>query len=283
MRTSGDAAAEARLMQRFWNEAGAYGSRIVVLAVGTSTQEEADRLARLFELWESERVVRMNAPTRAAARAWGAAENAANATEIERATAILVLNDDAAAGASLIGGTALAQSLRRANARNKALAAVGSGAALLCQHMGAAPARSGVKAGGHAIGFAPGLGAVNRVLLDCTAEDAEQVRAPLTQAVCVNPFLVGVGLGAASGAVVYPNATLEAFGDGRVVVVDGSAMEEVPDAATLEGESAEALAARGIAVHGLTAGCIFRIEERTLTTPQDDDLSLQSSAYKAAF
>lgn len=279
LRPAATGAAAGPLLQRVWNEAGAYGSRIAVLAIGAAAAPEAGRVAALFRAWESEQVTLLSVENRAAAAQWGGAESAAGAAELQRATAIVLVSYVPLQAAALLGGTPLAQAIRRANAQNKAVAALGAGGAILCQHMAVwAPGEAS------ALQFAPGLGIVNRVLLECAADAPGAAHARLADAVGYNPFLVGVGLSADSGAVIYPNAQLEAIGAGEVQVVDGSQLLEAATPGVLAAAAtAGTLAAAGVAVHSLQPGGTFNFDTRVVHTPAEHELELQSAANKAAF
>lgn len=270
-------AAEESLWQRFWTEAGAYGSRIVLLAIGDDAAADAERAAHLFRTWESEQVTLLRVAARADAAGWGeVGEGLSHAETILRATALAILCNDALRGAALLGGTPLAQAVRRANARNKAIVAAGAGAAILCQHMGV------WGAGGERDGrIAPGLGLVNRVLLDNTAPSLEESLPRLVEAVGANPFLVGVSLAGNCGVVIYPNATLEVFGETPVLVVDAAGKAE----AAIPGELAQAaragaLEAAGVAAHRLNAGGAYNFNTRHAAV---GPLSTEGPANKAAF
>ncbi|MGL4648046.1 MAG: cyanophycinase, partial [Caldilineaceae bacterium] len=267
----------ARLLQRLWNEAGAYGSRVFVIAVGSDARPGADALADLLRRWEAEQVTLLEVGARAIAAAWGGPTADAHAVAaLQRATAILLVGEDPLWGAALLGGTPLAQAIRRANAQNKAVAAWGKGAAILCQHMAAWSEGAGDKP--H-VQFGPGLGIVNRVLLEATASRSQVSLDRLAEAVGYNPFLVGVGLDEGSGAVVYANAMLEAIGDATVTVLDGAGLAEAATPGALAGKSEGGLAALGLVTGRLRAGHTFNFDTRTFTAPADGDLSLQSLAH----
>jgi cyanophycinase len=273
-------AAEAKLLQRFWNEAGAYGSRILIVACARTASIQGSRIRQVLADWESESVETLLLEKR---------EQAANSEGLDavaRATGILIVGEQPLRLAGLLGGTALAQAIRRANAQNKVICGVGGGATLLCQHM-MLPAESAPAAGPlvhrDMVNFAPGLGIVNRLVLDARGENAEPAGDPLGRllaAVAFNPFLVGVHLQADTGAVVYPNTVMEIFGDRSALVVDGMQMRHnsLPDAAP-----GQALSLLGVQIHVLGSGCTFTFDTRVVAAPGESDLTLGREAIKAAF
>lgn len=267
-----DPVAEARLLQRYWQEAGAYGARIVVVCVGGG-EEQAGRAAALFAEWESDSVARLDISMRAHAHAPETVQ------AITAATAVLLCGDNPLRLASLLGGTPLAQAIRRANAQNKAVGSIGRGAPILCQHMvtGTVPSDGLPFLCRNQVQFAPGMGIVNRLVLDFAGSHAI---GRLLAAIAYNPFLSAAALDADAGAVIYPNSTMEAFGDKCVVIADGSQVQETN---LSEVDSNVAVSLVGVKLHVLGAGCTFNFDTRQVTIPHASELSLQTEALRAAF
>jgi cyanophycinase len=269
--------AEEKLLQRFWDEAGSYGARIVIIdAARSASKEKGSHYAAQLAAWESDTVQLLTLRSRADALQPAAVD------AVQAATAILILGDDPLRLAAQLGGTPLAQSIRRANAQSKAVCAVGGCASVLCQHMIAFPSTERLVHPSRAIQFAPGLGIVNRMALDSSskaAATAQEQTQRLLIAVAYNPFLVGVALDADTGAVIYPDSTLEVFGEGIVHVVDGSQMSET----NLHEAGAETpLTVVGAEVHVLSRGYTFNFDNRSVRAPSPD-AALQVEAVKAAF
>jgi cyanophycinase len=208
------------LLQTVWTETGAYGTRLVIVAVEPALDAMVRDLAQLYRTWECDQVEEMQLGGRAAAF------DPARSAHIEGATGIILLAQDPLRLAATLGGTPLAQAIRRGNARGKAVAGIGSAATFLCQHMLAsatlsAPLREVAR-------FAPGLGLINRLLVDATTTQTPlpaATTAALLAAVAINPFLVGVGLEPDTAAILYPDETLQIYGVNGVTIVDGAALE----------------------------------------------------------
>ena len=265
-------AAEEQLLQFFWEEAGAYGSRIVVVPPGDDDRALAQRYAQLFTEWESDSVQVLAVPDRAAAL------HPDHLDAVTGSTAVLLLGRNPVRLASLLGGTPLAQAIRRANARGKAVGGVAGGAQLLCEHMMVVPGpalRDRPSLGRNGVQLAPGLGITNRVLLDpWTDPAAEPVGswarlARLLQAVAYNPFLVGVSLDPAAGGVIYPDNTLEIFGCQSALLVDAAGMTYT-DVHELGKTSPMSLL--GVQVHALGPGFTFNLNQRTAHPPEESDI-----------
>lgn len=266
------------LLQRFLNEAGGYGARIVILGADQSAVEHhyQQRLARM----EADSVSLLTITNRADAL------NPNHHSQLENATGILLVAESALQLAGLIGGTPLAQTIRRANAQGKTVGGVGRGGAILCQHMIAFETRAqNPRPFVHRqlIQFAPGLGMVNRLVLDVehdAAVDLHSGLARLLAAVAYNPFLVGVSIEADTGIVVYPDTTLEAFGANNILVLDG---HEVTHTNVHEGEAAKPTALLGTKLHLLSHGYTFNFDQHQTYPPPPSDIPTEGAPNHEPF
>jgi cyanophycinase len=277
--------AEVTLLQRFWTEAGGYGARILIMPAAEQPAAAESYVKRLTD-WESAEVKLLTLENR------HDAQLAHHQVAIEQATAILILEGNPLRFAGLLGGTPVAQAIRRVNARGKLVAGIGRGAALLCQHMIAFERPSETGTGGQPppflyrklLQFAPGLGIINRLVLDVGHLDmdkragaspgAQPLPAGLSRlltAVAYNPFLVGVGLAPSTGVAVYPDSTLEVFGEGSVLVVDGAGMSYTD---MHEYESEAPISMLGVQFHVLGCGYTFNFDQRTAQQPDISDIPI---------
>jgi cyanophycinase len=250
------------LRQWLWREAGGYGARLVLITVEAGQVDALHALHDQLVGWECDGVEEIVALDRTAARAPELAGC------VGRATGIVLLGSDPLRQAALLGGTPLAQAIRRANARSKAVAGLGAAGGFLGQHgigPGTQPAilRS-------AVTFAPGLGLVNRLVVDATATASplpEEHRTRVLAAVATNPYLVGVGLPAGSAAILYPDNTLVAMGAGVVTIVDGQeiTVNELDGPATAD-------AVEGEVIYYLAAGDGFNLDDHSLRPAGEIDL-----------
>lgn len=208
------------LLQTIWTETGAYGTRLVILAVGPSLGALSAELGALYRAWECDQVDEVQVQRRADAA------NAGLLTTIESATGIILLAQDPLKLAATLGGTPLAQTIRRANARSKAVAGIGGAATFLCQHL-LASARLGAPLAEMAH-FAPGLGLINRLVVDTSASQTPLPASRivgLLAALAINPYMIGVGLEPDTAAILYPDETLQIYGVNGVTLVDGAGMQ----------------------------------------------------------
>ncbi len=247
-------AGEAQLLQRFWSEAGGYGSRILLLASQADDAQIA-RYQQQLQAWEIDTISALTVDQRAIAFA------SATQDQVEQATAILFFSQDVRRLAQILGGTPLAQAIRRANARGKTIGALGEANGILCQHML-------VKARAGELQFYPGLGAINRLTIIPSTPVTEAARPEsLLEAIAPNPFLIAVSLSHDSGIVIYPDSTLEVFGDGEAWLMDGAAAPALGP--TIDPNN---LAEHGIQLHRLSTGHTFNIDQRTVTLHSASDI-----------
>lgn len=260
---------DARLLQRFWTEAGSYGARILIVPTAAS-QAAADPYVQLFTQWEAGAINVLTVQNRPEA------QQAHHLALIDQATAILILDGNPLRFASILGGTPVAQAIRRANARGKIVASIGRGGAILCQHMlvfEPSPADPEPFLHRRLIQFAPGLGIINRLVLDVTngAEGLQAGLGRLLTAVAYNPFLVGVNLEAGAGVAIYAESTLEVFGAGSVLLVDGAGISYTN---VHEYEREEPLSLIGVQLHVLARGYTFNFDQRTVHPPVSSDIPM---------
>jgi len=115
---------------------------------------------------------------------------------------------------TLIGGSSLARLLRRRNAAGMVVCGIGAGAAVLCEHMLAAGSAGPTpRMGGTSL--APGLGLTNRVVIDQGGHASDRL-GRLLAALALNPFALGLGIDAATFAVIGPDNVLDVVGHGGV-------------------------------------------------------------------
>lgn len=274
------ASAEAMLLQHLWDEAGSYGARIVIVASGGQiASPDAERCAALLANWESDSVAVLAVKTRADAMQPGTVRT------IQSATAILLLGNSPLHLASVLGGTPLAQAIRRANAQSKMVCAIGGCASILCQHMitfdGPSTSQQ-PESHRQQVQFAPGLGIVNRVALDAahlSNAARHEATSRLLTAVAYNPFMVGMRLDHDTGAVIYPDATMEIFGEHNALLVDGVT---ITHSNLHEADPNQPISVVGAQTHLLHRGDTFNFDTRLVQPPLADS-AMQREAVKAAF
>jgi cyanophycinase len=253
------------MRQWLLREAGGFGARLVLITVEPAHVQNIAILREQLASWECEQVDEIVAPDRLAAR------SPAHVAPVEQATAIVLVGDNPKHWAAILGGTPLAQAIRRANARSKVVAGIGAVSALLPQHIISPGAHPQTLRG--AVAFGPGLGLVNRLVVDAAAKitdktttQSDESKRRLLAAVATNPFLIGVALSAGSAAILYSNNTLQASGPNPLAIVDGQAIE----AADLDAAGTDAVV--GALHYTLRNGDGFNLDDHSLRPVGEVDL-----------
>ena len=236
--------------------AGGHDARIVIVPTASEMWDTGDRYAALFQELGVGRVDVLAITERAHARVPGAVET------VERATGIFMTGGNQLRLSTILGGTPLAQAVRRANAAGAVVAGTSAGAAVMPEHMiacgktGPTPTTDGVT-------LAPGLGLTNRLVIDQHFRQRDRLGRLLT-AVSFNPFATGVGIDEDTALVLSADETFEVVGSGTVTVVDPSDLAYSSMDSAREGEPVSLI---GLRVHVLAAGCRYDTTTRTATAP----------------
>jgi cyanophycinase len=238
---------ERRVLRQLAQMAGGKNARIAVIPSASSIPlKVAEVYARVFTELGVESVQVFNITSR------GEASEPKLIQELERATLVFFSGGDQLRLVATIGGTPLAQSIRRMNARGVPVAGTSAGAGVLCQHM-IASGKSGQAIGRRMVSLAPGLGLSNRIVIDQHFSQRHRIGRLLT-AVAMNPFLVGIGIDEDTAACLTADNRLSVWGRGSVTVVDGMHINYT-DVHEVDGKNP--IAVLGMQIHILTAGCSF--------------------------
>ena len=237
------------VLREFVSRAG--GDRAVVAVFPTASMipgELAVTYGEIFrDLGAEVRIVRVET------RADG--EDPAVLAELRGVTAIFFTGGAQGRIVTMLGGTPLAQAIRRAYRAGVVVAGTSAGASVVCDHM-IAQGKSGYAPRRQSVTLAPGLGLTKRLVIDQHFAQRHRI-GRLFSAVAMNPFLIGVGIDEDTAIVLDAQNRIEVLGRGTVTVVDGARIahtdiHEVPD-----GRPAALL---GLRVQVLTEGCTFDVD-----------------------
>ena len=261
------------LLQSFWDEAGSYGARILIVPTAAGDMVAADELRSWFTNAEVDSLEVLPVRQRVDAH------DTQLAALIDNATGILLSDGNPLRFTSILGGTPVAQAIRRANARGRVVGGVGRAGAVLCQHMIAFDYRQSLLQSmpdvflhRSLIQFAPGLGIINRLALDCDEEVGSHFRTHLSRlltAVAYNPFLIGLALDPDTGAAVYADSTLEIFGAGSAMIVDGWQMTHTD---LYEHAENAPLSVTGVQMHMLAQGYTYNLDIHVANRPPETEI-----------
>lgn len=176
---------------------------------------------------------------------------------LNSATGIFITGGNQLRLSTIIGGTPVAQSIRKLNATGVHIAGTSAGAAIMPEHMiaggptGALPNEQGVT-------FAPGLGLINKAILDQHFSQRNRL-GRLLSAVSYNPFASGLGICEDTAAFIDPDGILEVVGSGTVTVVDPS---ELKHSSMAEAGSGDSITMIGLKLHMLSHGAKYCLNTR---------------------
>jgi cyanophycinase len=248
-----------RLILRYFLEAcGGEDANVVVLATASEVPETGERYADLFYALHAETVEVLHIETREDALAAGPDAH----DLLEYATGLFLTGGSQLKFASALGGTALADTIRRRHAAGMVVAGTSAGAAILSEHM-IALGDSGGTPRRRLVHMAPGLGLAPDLVIDQHFRRRDRLGRLLT-ALSYNPAPLGVGIDEDTAAVVAPEGMLSVLGAGAVTVVDASGLRYTDSYAVQRGQP---VALMGLKLDVLTAGCRYDLRRRQGVPP----------------
>lgn len=161
---------------------------------------------------------------------------------------------------TILGGTRVAQRIRRLNARGAHVAGTSAGAAFVSEHM-IAYGREGATPIAGQVTLTPGLGLTNRVIVDQHFRQRDRL-GRLMSALAYNPFALGLGLDEDTAAFIDHNNNVEVVGTGAITIVDASDLHYSSMAVANEGDVVQLI---GVRLHVLGHGGTMDLELRRAT------------------
>ena len=156
-----------------------------------------------------------------------------------------------------LGGTAVAQLIRRRNAEGMHVAGTSAGAAFMPEHM-IAGGKEGSTPHPDMVTMAPGLGLTNAFIIDQHFRERDRLGRLLT-ALAYNPFAVGIGLDEDTAAFIRPGDAFEVVGSGGITVIDPT---ELKYSSMDQARRGDPVSLIGVKLHILVAGGRFDIDTR---------------------
>jgi cyanophycinase len=157
-----------------------------------------------------------------------------------------------------LGGTPVAQMIRRRHADGMHVAGTSAGAAFMPEHM-IAGGDEGSTPSPAMVTMAPGLGLTNNFIIDQHFRQRDRLGRLLT-ALAYNPFAVGIGLDEDTAAFIRPGNDLEVVGSGGITIIDPTNLSYSSMDRARRGDPVSLI---DVKLHILIAGGRFEIESRT--------------------
>ena len=183
---------------------------------------------------------------------------------LDKASGIFLTGGNQLRLSTILGGTAVAQKIRRRNAAGATVAGTSAGASIMSEHMIAGGDSNSAPAEG-AVSLAPGLGLTNAVIIDQHFTQRNRL-GRLLAASSYNPFLIGLGIDEDTAAFIGPDGVFEVVGSGTVTVVDASGLTH---SSMWEASRGQALTLLGLKVDVMGEGCRYDLIDRHAYPPDD--------------
>jgi len=176
---------------------------------------------------------------------------------LENATGIFFTGGNQLRISTILGGTRVAQTIRKRNASGITVGGTSAGAAILPEHM-IAYGTTGETPMAGMVSLAPGLGLTNRFVIDQHFRERDRLGRLLT-ALSFNPFAVGLGIDENTAAFISPDNVIHVEGAGAVTIVDVADVEHSSVAYADEGEP---LCITNVKLHVLPQDATFDLTRR---------------------
>ena len=246
-----DKISDRAVLRRFAELCGGQDGHIVVIPTASVLPDTGARYLEVFRAVGAGQVTVMPA----LARADG--ERVDWLAQLDEATGVFLTGGNQLRLSTILGGTAIAQKIRRLHARGVHVAGTSAGAAFQSEHM-IAFGESGATPRAGKVSLAPGLGLINRIIVDQHFGQRDRLGRLLT-ALSYNPFVIGCGLDEDTAAFIGPDDVMEVVGSGAITVVDVSSLEHSSMAEAEEGQPVELF---GVQLHFLARGSRFDLVKR---------------------
>lgn len=187
---------------------------------------------------------------------------------LDGVTGIFITGGDQMRLVSLLGGTILAEKLRRlVRETNIVLAGTSAGAAGMSTSM-IVRGESTSHPQKNSVRLSPGLGFLKNVIIDQHFTERGRISRLIT-AVSYNPYNLGIGIDENTAIILDGKGILEVFGQGSTTIVDGSQItfNEIAEVA-----DHEAFSVCGVRLHVLRDGLIYDYLDRHPLQPPNEFL-----------
>lgn len=253
-----DRAKERRIHRRFVELSGGAGSDIVVIPTASELETTGADYNRLFRDLGAAEVDFLPITSRADC------DNPRYLDMLDKATGIFLTGGNQLRLSTILGGTGIAQRIRRRNAAGIPVAGTSAGASIMSEHMIAGGDSNSAPAEG-AVSLAPGLGLTNAVIIDQHFTQRNRL-GRLLAAASYNPFLIGLGIDEDTAAFIGPDGVFEVVGAGTVTVVDAANLSH---SSMWEARPGQALTLLGLKVDVMGEGCRYDLVDRHAYPPDD--------------
>jgi cyanophycinase len=250
---------EKKIHRRFVELSGSENSDIVVIPTASRLDSTGPDYNQIFRELGARQVEFLPITSREDC------DNPAFIEMLDRATGIFITGGNQLRLSTILGGTLIAQKIRKRNAAGIAVAGTSAGASIMSEHM-IAGGDSNSAPRGDAVSLAPGLGLTNAVIIDQHFTERNRL-GRLLSASSYNPFLIGMGVDEDTAAFIGPDNVFEVIGSGTVTVVDAGDMTY---SSMWQAQPGDSLSLLGLHVDVLGEGCRYDLVNRHAYPPEND-------------
>ena len=242
----------ATVLKRFVELCGGASARIVVIPTASKLDDTGETYLHAFAARGARNINILPLTERTDAM------NPEAAAALGSATGIFMTGGDQLRLSTILGGTGVAEAIRRANAAGVHVAGTSAGAAFISEHMicygkGGPTPRMGLTT------LAQGLGLTRLAIIDQHFRERDRIGRLMT-ALAFNPSLIGLGIDEDTAAFIDGDDMLEVVGSGGVTVLDPSEVSHSSMAAAHKGG---AVGFFGLKLNVLVSGDRFDLRQRT--------------------
>ncbi len=246
-----------RVLRRFAKLCGGNNARIVIIPTASNLADTGDRYIDIFKKIGVDSAVSLPIAERADA------DRPEYIEKLDSASGIFITGGNQLRLSTILGGTLVAQKVRRLNAAGVHVAGTSAGAAIMPEHM-IAGGSMGLSPKADGVNLAPGLGLTNAIIIDQHFSQRDRLGRLLT-AVSYNPFLLGVGIDEDTAIFIPPDRVFEVEGSGSVTIIDP---EHLSYSSMDRARKNESLSLLDLKLHILSKGCHFDIHDRKPYPPK---------------
>lgn len=239
------------ILDRFVEVCGGKSARISIIPTASELEDTGRNYEKLFRKIGIKHARVLNMMTREDCHAEEFLEY------IDNSDGVFMTGGNQLRLSTTLGGTPVAQKIRRRNAAGMHVAGTSAGAAFMPEHM-IAGGDEGSTPRPDMVTLAPGLGLTNNFIIDQHFRQRDRIGRLLT-ALAYNPFAIGIGLDEDTAAFIRPGDDLEVVGSGGITILDPTHLTHSSMDSARRGEPVSLI---GVKLHILVAGGRFEIATR---------------------
>ncbi|MCJ8275099.1 MAG: cyanophycinase [Psychrosphaera sp.] len=247
------------ILKRFVDLCGGNEARIAIIPTASRLEDTGANYVKVFKDLGVGEAYSLEIGERADA------QDEANLDALDNATGIFMTGGNQLRLSTILGGTPFAQKIRRLNAGGVHVAGTSAGAAIMPEHMIAGGSSGGLP-NEQVVTMAPGLGLINKVILDQHFSQRNRL-GRLLSAIAYNPFASAIGICEDTAVFIGPDGILEVEGSGSVTFVDPTYLLFSSMADAYAGDAVTML---GLKLHMLSAGSTYDLATREAFPPAKD-------------